>query len=203
MTNYCPPQDTSQNHLEDLAIPPDQAVPEYFSKLSPSTPINIPLFAAHLHDHPDLECIDNLLTALSKGFRIGFQGSRIPKEYPNLLSTQDKSSIIYKNFLKDVELVHTAGPFTAPPFPNPFRLTLKNTYLIGVPFFTCPTPNTTPQVSMLTLVQPIFPCIISLWIMPFQSFRTEVQVVSCSSWISNRLFGLRSAPFIFYQVMME
>ena len=42
-TKICPIQDPSQSQLAALAIPPE-VVPNYLSKLSPSTPIDIPLF---------------------------------------------------------------------------------------------------------------------------------------------------------------
>ena len=69
-TMICPTQDPSQSQLAALAIPPE-AVPDYLSKLSPSTPFNIPQLSSYLHDHPDRDSIDNLLTGLTQGFRIG------------------------------------------------------------------------------------------------------------------------------------
>ena len=57
---------------------------------------------------------------------IGFQGSRVPKEHPNLISARNNPSIISNNILKEVKLGHTAGPFTSPPFPN------MQVYPIGV-----------------------------------------------------------------------
>ena len=116
-TMICPTQDPSQSQLAALIIPPE-VVPKYLSKLSPSTPINIPQLSSYLHDHPDRAHVDNLLTGLTQGFKIGFQGPRIPKEYSNLLSAGDNPSIISKNILKEVQLGYTAGPFISPPFPN-------------------------------------------------------------------------------------
>ena len=78
-TTICPTQDPSQSQLVTLANPPE-AVHDYLSKLSPSTPINIPQLSSYLHDHPDHACVNNPLTGLTQGFRIGFQGPRIPKE---------------------------------------------------------------------------------------------------------------------------
>ena len=116
-TTICPAQDPSQNQIAALAIPPE-VVPDYLSKLTPSTPINIPQLSSYLHDHPDRVRVDNLITGLTQGFRIGFQGPLTPKEYSNLLSARDNPSIISKNILKEVKLGHTAGPFISPPFPN-------------------------------------------------------------------------------------
>ena len=116
-TMTCLPQDLSQSQLAALAILPE-AAPDYLSKLSPSTPINIPKLSSYLCDHPDPVAVHTLLTGLSQGFKIGYQGPRIPKEYSNLRSAKDNPSIISKNILKEVQLGHTAGPFTSPPFSN-------------------------------------------------------------------------------------
>ena len=74
----CPTQDPSQGQLAALAIPPE-VVPNYLSKLSSSTPINIPLLSSYLHDHPDQAHVDNLLTGLTQGFRLGFKVHGPPK----------------------------------------------------------------------------------------------------------------------------
>jgi len=91
----CPTQDPSQSQLVALAIP-SEAVPDYLSKWGPSTPIIIPQLSSYLHDHPDHASVTNLLTGLTQGFRIGFQGPRTPKEYSNLLPARDNPSIISK-----------------------------------------------------------------------------------------------------------
>jgi len=84
-----------------------EAVPNYLSTLSPSTPIIIPKLTSYLHDHPDQVSVNNLLTGLSQGLKIGFQGPRVAKEYPNLISAREHPSIITKNILKEVQLGHT------------------------------------------------------------------------------------------------
>ena len=71
-----------------------------------------------MHDHPDRASVDAVLTGLSQGFRIGFQGPRVPKEYPNLISARQNPHIVSTNLLKELQLGHTAGPFVSPPFPN-------------------------------------------------------------------------------------
>ena len=149
-TMTCLPQDLSQSQLAALAILPE-AAPDYLSKLSPSTPINIPKLSSYLCDHPDLVAVHTLLTGLSQGFKIGYQGPYIPKEYSNLLSAKDNPSIISKNILKEVQLGHNAGPFTSHPSPTcrfillgPFQ---RNTPQTGVLLFTFHIPNTTPKVS--------------------------------------------------------
>ena len=117
-----------------------EAVPIYLSTLSPSTPVNIPKLTSYLHDHPDQAHVNNLLTGLSQGFKIGFQGPRVAKEYPNLISASEHPSIITKNILKEVQLGHTAGPFALPPFTNlrvyPMELSQRSTPKIGAPFST-------------------------------------------------------------------
>jgi len=71
-----------------------------------------------MYDYTDPVAVHTLLTGLSQGFKIGYQGPHIPKEYSNLLSAKDNPSIISRNILKEVQLGHTAGPFTSLPFPN-------------------------------------------------------------------------------------
>ena len=104
---------------------PEAAI-EYLSKLSPTTPIDLSQLALYLHDHPDSASVDAVLTGLSQGFKIGFQGPRVSKEYPNLISARQNPHIVSTNVLKELQLGHTAGPFVSPPFPN-FQV-----YLIGV-----------------------------------------------------------------------
>ena len=163
-TMISPTPDPSQSQLAALAIPP-KAVPNYLSKLSPSTSINIPQFSSYLHDHPDRAHVDNLLTGLTEQFRIGFQGPRTPQEYSNLLSARDNPSIISKNILKEVQLGHTAGRFISSPFPNfqlyPIVVVPKNTLPIGIQFSSFHIPNTIPQVLMLILA-PLIICYIIL-----------------------------------------
>ena len=145
-TMTCLPQDLSQSQLAALAILPE-AAPDYLSKLSPSTPLNILKLSSYLCDHPDPVAVHTLLAGLSQGFKIGYQGPGIPKEYSNLRSAKENPSIIIKNILKEVQLGHTAGPFTSPPFSN------LQVYPIGVipKKHSFHIPNTTPQVSMLIL----------------------------------------------------
>ena len=166
-TMICPTQDPSQSQLAALVIPPE-VVPKYLSKLSLSTPINIPQLSSYLHDHPDRAHVDNLLTGLIQGFKIDFQGPRTHKEYSNLLSARDNPSIISKNILKEVQLGHRAGPFISPPpppFPTsrsiPLGLFQRNTPLIGVQFSTFHIPNITPQAPMPISALVIIPYIIS------------------------------------------
>ena len=121
-----PAPDASQ--LPALGIPPE-AVPSNLSSLSPPTSIDIPILTSYLHDHPDRVSVDFLLTGLSQGFKIGFQGSWVPKEHPNLISARNNPSIVSNNILKEVKLGHTAGPFPSPP-PPPFPN--MQVYRIGV-----------------------------------------------------------------------
>ena len=183
-TMICPTQDPSQSQLVTLAIPPE-AVPDYLSKLSPSTPINIPQLSSYLHDHPDHACVNNLLMGLTQKFRIGFQGPRTPKEYSNLLSARDNPSIISKNILKEVQLGHTAGPFISPLFPTSRCILLglfqRNTPPIGVQFFTYHIPNITPQVSTPTSAPVTIHRIILQLTLPSRSSRNLVRGVLCLS----------------------
>ena len=85
-----------------------------------------PLLALYLYDYPDHEFVDAVLTGLSQGFKIDFQGPRVSKEYPNLLPARQNPHIISTNLLKELQLGHTAGRFLSPPFPD------FQTYPIGI-----------------------------------------------------------------------
>ena len=65
--------DPPSQRLAAQAIPHEAAI-EYLSKLSPTTHIDLPQLALYLHDHPDRASVDAVLTGLSQGFKIGFQG---------------------------------------------------------------------------------------------------------------------------------
>ena len=71
-----------------------------------------------MHDHPDHASVDAVLTGLSQGFKIGFQGPGVSKEYRNLTSAKQNPHIITTNLLKELQLGHTAGPLFSRPFPN-------------------------------------------------------------------------------------
>ena len=117
--------DPPSQRLAAQAISPEASI-EYVSKLSPTTPIDLPKLAFYLPDHPDRPSVDAVLTGLSQGFKIGFQGPWVSKEYPNPISARQNPHIISTNLLKQLQLSHTAGPFVSPPFPD-FQV-----YLIGV-----------------------------------------------------------------------
>ena len=103
--------DPPSQRLAAQAIPAE-ATFEYLSKLSPTTPIDLPQLALYLHDHPDWASVAAVLTGLSQGFKIGFQGPRV------LISAKQNPHIISTNLLKELRLGHTADPFVSPPFPN-------------------------------------------------------------------------------------
>ena len=122
--------DPYSQRLAAQAIPPEATI-EYLSKLSPTTPIDLPQLALYLHDHPDRADgrtggPDAVLTSLSQGFKIDFQGPRVSREYPNLISAKQNPHIISTNLLNELRLGHTAGPFVSHPLPN------SQVYSIGV-----------------------------------------------------------------------
>ncbi|XP_068761005.1 uncharacterized protein [Montipora capricornis] len=103
--------DPPSQRLAAQAIPAKATI-EYLSKLSPTTPMDLPQLALYLHDHPDRAFVDAVLTGLSQGFKIGFQGPRV------LISAKQNPHIKSTNLLKELWLGHTAGPFVSPPFPS-------------------------------------------------------------------------------------
>ena len=76
--------------LATEAIPPEAAI-EYLSKLSSTTPIDLPQLALYLHDHPDHPSVDAVLNGLSQGFKIGFQG-------PPFISDINLTAAVYRYF---------------------------------------------------------------------------------------------------------
>ena len=76
--------------LATEAIPPEAAI-EYLSKLSSTTPIDLPQLALYFHDHPDHPSVDAVLNGLSQGFKIGFQG-------PPFISDINLTASVYRYF---------------------------------------------------------------------------------------------------------
>ena len=91
---------------------------EALLSMTPLTPVNIPLLSNLLKTHPNQTFVANLTAGLTEGFRVGYQGSRLPKTAKNLPSAYRHPSIIEGNLLEEVELGRLAGPFESPPFPN-------------------------------------------------------------------------------------
>ena len=101
---------TDQNRLQALAILPEDT-PNYLSRLTPPTPIDIDKLASYLQGHPDQPTVNHLLPGFSEGFKIGYSGPRAPKEYPNLPGANINPSIIDKTMLEEITMCNTAGPF--------------------------------------------------------------------------------------------
>ena len=97
--------DPPSQRLATQAISPEASI-EYVSKLSPTTPIDLPKLAFYLPDHPDRPSVDAVLTGLSQGFKVGFQGPWDSKEYPNSISARQNPHIISTNLLKELQLSH-------------------------------------------------------------------------------------------------
>ena len=76
--------------LATQAIPPEAAI-EYLSKLSSTTPIDLPQLALYFRDHPDHPSVDAVLNGLSQGFKIGFQG-------PPFISDINLTASVYRYF---------------------------------------------------------------------------------------------------------
>ena len=58
-----------------------------------------------------------LILSLLASPRISFQGPRVSKEYPNLISVGEKPHIFSTNILKSYNLVTLLRPFVSPQFP--------------------------------------------------------------------------------------
>ena len=68
--------------------------------------------------HPNQHFVANLTAGLNQGFRVGYQGNRLPKRAKNLRSAYQHPLLIEENLLEEVQLGRLAGPFESPPFAN-------------------------------------------------------------------------------------
>lgn len=68
--------------------------------------------------HPDKHFVDYLISGLTRGFRIGYQGPDLCRTAPNLKSALDHPDIVQENLERECSLGHTAGPFDSKPFKN-------------------------------------------------------------------------------------
>ena len=83
----------------------------------PRCVINIDVFEFLLREHPNRIYVNYILQGLRNGFDIGYLGSSTETLPKNLRSAQQFSEQLATAVSKEVERGHTAGPFTAPPFP--------------------------------------------------------------------------------------
>ena len=68
-----------------------------------------------LSKYPDKTSAELLLKGFSEGFRLGYEGPRVPRESPNLKSVDLDPGAIRTKLNKEIELGRIAGPFKSRP----------------------------------------------------------------------------------------
>lgn len=84
---------------------------------SVTTPVNVHVLSYLLRHHPDRELVAFLVKGFSQGFDIMFAGPVVSTNPKNLKSARDHKEAVSRAILTEVARGHTAGPFSAPPFP--------------------------------------------------------------------------------------
>lgn len=87
---------------------------------NPSTSIRPLLLARYLQYHPNHQYVSTLLSHLTYGFDIGYQGPQRDVRAPNLSSASVHPEVIDNHLSKECGAGRMAGPFTTPPF-HPFH----------------------------------------------------------------------------------
>ena len=110
-------------------LPPPPDVVE--SKKPGLCRVNVNALAFELIAFPDQEFVDYLISGLSDGFRIGFEGLDVDFTAPNLKSALENVPLINLYLENEISLGRIAGPFDSKPmFPfrtNPIGVVPKKT----------------------------------------------------------------------------
>ena len=83
-----------------------------------STPIDVKELNRELCNHPDRNFVTSLISALSHGAHIAYNGLQSPRFSRNLISASQHPEVVSANLEKEIHLGKVAGPFTFPPLPN-------------------------------------------------------------------------------------
>ena len=79
--------------------------------------MNIRKLSHYLHGYD--ESLSSFLSkGLNFGFRLGFEGARVPFSSPNLKSAIQNPSVMNTKILKEVNCGRISGPYISPPFPT-------------------------------------------------------------------------------------
>lgn len=71
-----------------------------------------------LVNHPNSSFVNNLISALWYGTRIGYLGPHQPRVSRNLISASQHPEVVSGNIHREVQLGRIAGPFSSPPLPD-------------------------------------------------------------------------------------
>ena len=104
----------SKHHVQPPVHQPDSLLSTKDQK-PPTTPIKICKLSPFLVNYP---LSDYIIQGFSRGFKLGYIGSRNCCSSPNLKSCSDFPDIALKKLQKEVSSGRIKGPFHNPPFPN-------------------------------------------------------------------------------------
>ena len=98
----------------EACIPAGDAQAFVPSRTQPSPPRPL-TFARYLHHHPNRQYVHTLLTHLTSGFDIGYQGPHRTVRAPNLPSAYEHPDVIDAYIHTECSAGRMAGPFPRPP----------------------------------------------------------------------------------------
>lgn len=81
------------------------------------TPLNITELIKALKLYP-ARAAKELVSGLSHGFSLQFEGPRMYRDSPNLLSAKQFPEVLHTKIIKEIQAGRVAGPFLSIPFPN-------------------------------------------------------------------------------------
>ena len=82
------------------------------------TPLNANIFRTELENHPDQDFVKYIISGISNGFDIGFQGPDSTYIARNMKSIKEHPDIIEKYVNEEVSAGRILGPFSFPPLSN-------------------------------------------------------------------------------------
>ena len=82
------------------------------------TPLNANIFRTELENHPDQDFVKYIISGISNGFDIGFQGPDSSYIARNMKSIKEHPDIIEKYVNEEVSAGRILGPFSFPPLSN-------------------------------------------------------------------------------------
>ncbi|XP_060587839.1 uncharacterized protein LOC132743320 [Ruditapes philippinarum] len=82
-----------------------------------NTPLNITELLKALKLYP-FSAAKDLITGISKGFPLQYEGPRVHRDSPNLRSARELPGVLHTKIIKEIQVGRVAGPFLRIPFPT-------------------------------------------------------------------------------------
>ena len=100
---------------------PSTCAPKRVPAAPVRSPLDLEFWSRELADHPDRKFVDRLLTQITDGISIGYQGNEFPYSSPNWPSAYKYRESVRSNILSNAAKGRLDGPFDTPPHPH-FRI---------------------------------------------------------------------------------